>query len=86
MSLFVTYSYNYAYHVSRTEENKLSRNNMLIPSLKKFLIQTNYSVFFSYTLTSELKKQQQITKSIFHYHQSLLLHSEKSPDNMENKQ
>ena len=35
---------------------------MLIPSLKKFLIQTNYAVFFGYTLKSEFKKKQR-TKS-----------------------
>ena len=31
---------------------------MLIPSLKKFLMQTNYAVFFSYTLKPEFKKKQ----------------------------
>ena len=30
---------------------------MLKPSLEKFLIQTNYVVFFSYTLKSGLKKK-----------------------------
>ena len=36
---------------------------MLIPSLKKFLIQTNYAVFFSYTLKSGFKKKQRTKRS-----------------------
>ena len=36
---------------------------MIIPSLKKFLTQTNYTVFFSYTFKSELNRKQRTNRS-----------------------